>query len=66
MSSLTKKALIFALALAAVAMVGWFGYKAYGRATEHRLIAHAHRYFEQKDFATPRSVCSGALCRSIR
>jgi tetratricopeptide (TPR) repeat protein len=49
MNSLTRKALIFALALAAVAAVGWFGRKAYRAATERRLIANAQRYFEQKD-----------------
>ena len=43
MNSLTKKALIFALALAAVAAAGWFGRKAYRHATERRLIAEARQ-----------------------
>ncbi|MGO8697765.1 MAG: hypothetical protein ACLQVY_08620 [Limisphaerales bacterium] len=49
MNSLTKKALIFALALAAVAAAGWFGRKAYRHATERRLIAEARQYFDKKD-----------------
>jgi Flp pilus assembly protein TadD len=49
MNSLTKKVLIFALALAAVATVGWFGRKAYRVATEHRLIAEARQYLAKKD-----------------
>jgi Flp pilus assembly protein TadD len=49
MNSLAKKALIFALALVAVAAAGRFGRKAYRTATERRLIAQAHRYFLDKD-----------------
>jgi predicted Zn-dependent protease len=56
MNSLAKKALIFALALAAVAVVGWFGRKAYRAATERRLIANAQRYIEQKDLRNA-SLC---------
>jgi tetratricopeptide (TPR) repeat protein len=49
MHSLGKKALIFALALAAVAAVGWVGRKAYRAATERRLISQARRYFVEQD-----------------
>ncbi len=50
MNSLAKKALIFALTLAAVGTLGWFGRKAYKTATERRLIAQAQRYLAQKDY----------------
>jgi hypothetical protein len=49
MNSLTKKALAFALAIAAVAAIGWFGRKTYKTATEHRLLAEAHRCLDDKD-----------------
>ena len=49
MNSLTKKALAFALAIAAVAALGWFGRKTYKSATERRLLAQAQRYLEEKD-----------------
>jgi tetratricopeptide (TPR) repeat protein len=61
MNSLTKKALVFALALAAVAAVGWFGRKAYRNATERRLIAQAHRYFEAKDLRSANLCLQRAL-----
>jgi tetratricopeptide (TPR) repeat protein len=49
MNSIAKKVMIFALAVVAVAVVGWFGRKAYRGATERRLIAEAHQYFAKKD-----------------
>jgi predicted Zn-dependent protease len=56
MNSLAKKTLIFALALAMVASVGWLGRKAYRAATERRLLAQAQRYLGQKDFHNA-SIC---------
>jgi cytochrome c-type biogenesis protein CcmH/NrfG len=49
MNSFSRKVLIFALAFAAVATVGWFGRKAYKAATERRLLAEAQKYASQKD-----------------
>jgi tetratricopeptide (TPR) repeat protein len=56
MNSLAKKTLIFALALAAVASVGWLGRKAYRAATERRLLAQAQQYLGQKDLHNA-SIC---------
>jgi tetratricopeptide (TPR) repeat protein len=50
MKSFFKKALVFSLAMAVVAMAGWFGRKAYRKSSERRLIAKAVQYLEQKDF----------------
>jgi tetratricopeptide (TPR) repeat protein len=49
MNNLTRKALIFALAMAVVAAAGWFGRKTYKRYTEKRLLAQANQYFEKQD-----------------
>jgi Flp pilus assembly protein TadD len=50
MNSLTKKVLIFAIVMAAVAAAGWFGRKAWKNYTEHSLIAQANQYIAQKDW----------------
>ncbi len=50
MNSLTKKALIFALVMATVAAVGWFGRKAWKNHTERNLIAQARQYMAQNDW----------------
>jgi predicted Zn-dependent protease len=42
--------LIFIAVMAVVAFAGWFGRKAYKKATEHRLIAEANKYLEKQDF----------------
>jgi cytochrome c-type biogenesis protein CcmH/NrfG len=49
MNNLTRKALIFGLAMAVVATAGWFGRKAYKRHTEKRLLTQANQYFEKQD-----------------
>lgn len=36
--------------MAVVALAGWFGRKAYKKATEHRLITEASHYLEKQDF----------------
>ena len=36
--------------MAVVALAGWFGRKAYKRATEHRLVTEASHYLEKQDF----------------
>ena len=56
MNDLTKKGLIFALVMAVVAGVGWYGRKAYKSATEQRLVTEARQYLQGKD---PRNA---ALC----
>ena len=50
MNGLTKKALIFALVMATVAAVGWFGRKAWKNYTERNLIAQARQYIAQNDW----------------
>jgi tetratricopeptide (TPR) repeat protein len=50
MNSLTKKALIFALVMAAVAASGWFGRKAWKNYTERNLIAQARQDIANKDW----------------
>jgi len=50
MNGLMKKLLIFVMVMGAVAAAGWFGRKAYKRATEHRLITEASRYLKTNDF----------------
>lgn len=49
MHSLAKKALLFVLVMAAVAVAGGFGRKAYKKHGEHRLVAQAAQYLEKKD-----------------
>lgn len=56
MNNLTRKALIFALAMVVVAATGWFGRKAYKKYTEKRLLAQANQYFEKRDLR------NAALC----
>ena len=56
MNSLIKKALIFLLVMAVVAASGWYGRKAYKKATEHRAVAEAGRYLEKHD------VRNASLC----
>lgn len=56
MNNLTRKALIFALAMAVVAATGWFGRKAYKKYTERRLLTQASQYFEKHDLR------NAALC----
>jgi Flp pilus assembly protein TadD len=56
MNTFSKKALIFVLALAAVAAVGWFGRKAYRAATERRLVGQAQRYLTEKDLRSA-TIC---------
>ncbi len=48
MNSLVKKLLIFLLVMAMVAGAGWYGRKAYKKATERRAIAEAANYLEKK------------------
>src|SRR5215470_4334119 len=50
MNNLARKALTFALVMAAVAAVAWFGRKAYKSATERRLVAQANQFAAKKDF----------------
>jgi predicted Zn-dependent protease len=50
MNSLMRKLLILVLVMAAVAVGGWFGRKAYKRATERRLMAEARQYMDKGDF----------------
>lgn len=49
MNSLVKKMLVFVLVMALVAAGGWFGRKAYKKATERRAIAEAKSCLEKKD-----------------
>src|SRR5580658_7678111 len=49
MKSITIKALAFALAIVAVAAVGWFGRKTYKMVTERRLLAQAQQYRHDKN-----------------
>ena len=56
MNGLTRKVLIFALVMAAVAAGGWLGRKAYKRAIERRLIAEARGCLAKKDWR------GGGLC----
>jgi predicted Zn-dependent protease len=50
MNNLTRKGLIFALAMVVVAATGWFGRKAYKKYSERRLLTQANQYFEKHDF----------------
>ena len=50
MKSLTKNILIFAAVMAAVAVAGWFGAKAYKKTMERRLVSQGRDYFAKKDF----------------
>ena len=50
MQGLTKKFLIFLLAMGVVACAGWFGRKAYKSATERRLVSQASLYLRTNDF----------------
>jgi cytochrome c-type biogenesis protein CcmH/NrfG len=50
MNGFIKKTLIFIAVMAVVALTGWFGRKAYKKATEHRLIAEAAKYMEKQDY----------------
>ena len=50
MNGFIRKTLIFIAVMAVVAFAGWFGRKAYKKATEHRLIAEANKYLEKQDF----------------
>ena len=56
MNSLIKKALIFLLVMAVVAAGGWYGRKAYKKATERRAVAEAGHYLEKND------IRNAALC----
>src|SRR5271169_1131690 len=56
MNGFIKKILIFIAVMAVVAFAGWFGRKAYKKATEHRLIAEAGTYLEKQDFRNA-SLC---------
>jgi Tfp pilus assembly protein PilF len=49
MNGLTKKLLIFVVVMSAVAGTGWFGRKAYKRASEHRLLAEASKFLKTND-----------------
>jgi Flp pilus assembly protein TadD len=48
MNSLTKKVLIFALVMAAIAATGWFGRKAWKNHTEQTLLAQARQDIAKK------------------
>ncbi len=50
MNSIIRKAVIFVAVMAVVACAGWFGRKAYKRATERRLLAQARVWIEKKDY----------------
>lgn len=56
MSAFAKKAVICVLVIASVMGAGWFGRKAYKKATERRLLAEAQQYLEKKDTANA-SLC---------
>ena len=56
MNGLTRKVLIFALVMAAVAAAGWVGRKAYKKVIERRLVAQARGYLAKKDWR------GGGLC----
>jgi len=56
MTGLTKKFLIFVLVMGVVAATGWFGRKAYKRASERRLVIQAGQYLRTNDFR------NGELC----
>ena len=56
MNGLTKKFLVFVLVMSVVAAAGWFGRKAYKRASERRLVDQASHYLETNDFR------NGELC----
>ncbi len=49
MNSVVRKMLIFVLVMAVVGAGGWYGRKAYKRATERRAIAEASRCLAKKD-----------------
>ena len=49
MNGLVKKMLVFLLVMALVAAGGWYGRKAYKKATERRAIAEAGRCLKKKD-----------------
>jgi len=49
MNSLLKKMVIFLLVMAVVAATGWYGRKAYKRATERRAVAEAAQYLKKND-----------------
>jgi Flp pilus assembly protein TadD len=51
-----KKILLLFLAMAAVALVGWFGRKAYKSVSERKLVTQAERFLDKKDFT------NAALC----
>jgi predicted Zn-dependent protease len=50
MTIFIRRTLIFIAVMAVVALAGWFGRKAYKKATEHRLVAEASHYLEKQDF----------------
>lgn len=56
MYTLVKKAAICVLVIATVMGAGWFGRKAYKKATERRLLTEAQQFLEKKDIANA-SLC---------
>jgi predicted Zn-dependent protease len=56
MNVFLKKATICVLAVATVVGAGWFGRKAYKKATERRLLTEAQQYLEKKDIGNA-SLC---------
>lgn len=61
MNSLMKKMLIFLLVMTMVAAAGWYGRKAYKRATERRALTEAGRYLEKKDLRNAELCLKRAL-----
>src|SRR5579872_5017049 len=56
MNGFLKRTIISVLVIAAVIAGGWFGRKAYKKATERRLLTEAQQYLDKKDFANA-SLC---------
>src|SRR5262245_8186600 len=50
MISFLKKTLIVAAVIFTIAAAGWYGRKAYSKASENRLVSHARNFFAKKDF----------------
>ncbi len=49
MNGLLKKMLVFLVVMALVAAAGWYGRKAYKRASEHRAVAEAAQFLKKND-----------------
>ena len=56
MNGIVRKTSIFVAILFVVAAGGWFGRKAYKKATEHRLVSEAATYLQKKDLRNA-SLC---------